>query len=116
MTSAAPRCMHTARESMARRVLVMEYARIASAIPGTSRSQTARVASGVTSRIESPAGDDHVGLAIVGRSHNGSTDLVNIVMHHRMRGNHPALRRDELLEHSACLVLGKIARIRARHD
>ena len=46
--------MQIARESMAWRVLVMEYARIASAIPGTSRSQTARVASGVTSRIESP--------------------------------------------------------------
>ena len=30
--------MQIARESMARRVLVIEYARIASAIPGTSRS------------------------------------------------------------------------------
>ena len=32
----------------------MEYARIASAIPGTNRSATSRVASGVTSRGERP--------------------------------------------------------------
>ena len=43
-----------ARVSMARGVICMESARIASGMPGVSRSITARVASGVTSRTENP--------------------------------------------------------------
>ena len=43
-----------ARLSMARGVTCIERARIASAMPGASRSMTARVASGVTSRSEKP--------------------------------------------------------------
>ena len=98
--------MQTARESMARRVLVMEYARIASAIPGTSRSQTARVASGVTSRIESPvpppkiqsavtiagealssrfaAGEHDIGVTLIGGLHDGITNLADVVAHDHM--------------------------------
>ena len=77
--------MQIARESMARRVLVIEYARIASAIPGTSRSQTARVASGVTSRIESPAAGEHdIGVALIGGFHNGITNLADVVAHDHM--------------------------------
>ena len=52
--SVLPRMPLTARESMARGVMVMLWARIASAMPGASLSSTARVASGVTSRGAKP--------------------------------------------------------------
>ena len=52
--SVRPRMPLTPRESMACGVLASEAARIASAMPGASRSRTASVASGVTSREVRP--------------------------------------------------------------
>src|SRR5262252_7564707 len=49
-----PRVPHSARLSAANLVFFMPSARIRSAIPSTRRSQTARVASGVTSRNATP--------------------------------------------------------------
>ena len=46
--------MHSARESMANGVMARLWARMASAMPGTLRSHTACVASGVTSRSDRP--------------------------------------------------------------
>ena len=46
--------MHNARESMANGVMAKLWARMASAMPGTLRSHTACVASGVTSRSDRP--------------------------------------------------------------
>ena len=52
--SVCPRWAQMARESMAKGVMATLWARMASAMPGTSRSATSRVASGVTSRSERP--------------------------------------------------------------
>lgn len=49
ITNVVPRCMHNARESIARGVMARLCALMPSAMPGTSRSHTSRVASGVTS-------------------------------------------------------------------
>ena len=49
-----PRMPAAARESIARGVMARDAARMASGMPGVRRSQTARVASGVTSRGEKP--------------------------------------------------------------
>ena len=79
--------MHTARESMARRVLVMEYARIASAIPGTSRSQTARVALGchiAHRKTRSAAGEHDIGVRPSAKPHNGITNLADVIAHDHM--------------------------------
>ena len=54
MISVRLRMPATARESIQLAVCGREAARIASAIPGASRSITARVASGVTSSGEKP--------------------------------------------------------------
>ncbi len=60
-TSVRPWMPATPRESSACGVFAIESARIASAIPGASRSSTERVASGVTSRGATPgaAGREH---------------------------------------------------------
>lgn len=52
--SVRPRMTETARDSIARLVICMDAARMASAMPGTCLSATASVASGVTSRCEKP--------------------------------------------------------------
>ena len=62
------------------------------------------------------AGEHDIGVALIGGFHNGITDLADVVAHDHMRGDHPALRLDKFLECGSSLVLGKIARIRARHD
>ena len=54
MINVSPRMPAAARDNMARSVIVREYCKIAIGIPGTSRSITALVASGVTSRLEKP--------------------------------------------------------------
>ena len=54
MISVRPRMPATPRESIQWRVWGREASRIASAIPGTSRSITSPVASGVTSRGATP--------------------------------------------------------------
>jgi hypothetical protein len=54
MISVEPRIPATPRESIQLTVWPLDARRIASAIPGTSRSITARVASGVTSRGATP--------------------------------------------------------------
>ena len=48
--SVLPRMTDAPRESIARGVMAIDAARMASAIPGALRSATAMVASGVTSR------------------------------------------------------------------
>ena len=50
MMRVVPRWTAIARESMARGVIFSDSARRCSTMPGTSRSLTSRVASGVTSR------------------------------------------------------------------
>ncbi len=53
-TRVRPRMPATSRERQERSVMAREAARMASGMPGAMRSQTAVVASGVTSRSENP--------------------------------------------------------------
>jgi hypothetical protein len=67
-----PRIPETARESAAFGVILRLSMRIRSAIPGTFLSITARVASGVTSRGDSPAKAGFYIGSFVGQNLNGS--------------------------------------------
>ena len=113
----ASRCMHTARDSMARRVFVMEYAPHGLRDAGTSRSHTERVASR-SSRRQRPF--PHViTMSASTWSHaidDGESDLLRLRPDHNMAGNRPARLQHQALKRGARLVASKIARIRARDD
>ena len=66
-----PRITDTPLDSMALGVMVMEAARMASAMPGAFRWDTASTASGVVSRgaeTGTPGGENQIQLALIGQT------------------------------------------------
>ena len=118
MTTLPSRSMQTPRESMARGVMRMLWARMASAMPGTLRLHTSMVASGVTSpgKTAAAAGQNEVGMQVFDGVQKRSRDERALVLHDDVFEAYPAALGDEPLEGGARRIGFEGARVGACDD